>query len=176
MGTHGTSRTRAENIVASHTFNPTDDGWVTKGVYFWAFESSMGYAEDTAKLWWAFSNKNSRYAGDPDASCAVLKVKILHPGDGYFDATDPAFVEQFYEIAKVKNVSENNRKETLAWFIDQTSQELQRTFSVIKASAPTPPVIKGAGGPQLAQVISKMSNVYIVKEHARHLIEEIIIV
>lgn len=176
MGTHGTSRTRAESIVASQTFNPTNEGWVTRGVYFWAFESSIGYAEQTAKLWWAFANKNSIYAGDADASCAVLKVKILRPEDGYFDATDQVFIEQFFEIAKEKNVHEDNLKETLAWYIDQTSQALQKTFSVIKASVPSPPVIKGAGGRQLSQLISKMSSVYVVKEHGRHLIEEIIIV
>lgn len=173
MGTHGTTRSRAKEIVSSGNFRPSEEGWYSKGVYLWAVHSHPGYARENARLWWKFANEKKIYQGDSDPACAVLEAKIEKPAE-YYDAATDEFNEKLHEIALSKGISEGQLKETLSWFVGEIAKELKVDFLVLKVSVPSPPPIKNERG--LTQLISKMSPAYVVRERGLHLIKEISLV
>ena len=173
VGTHGTTRSRADAIVNSRNFKPSPDGLYSRGVYLWAVHSHTGYARENARLWWTFAAAKGVYKGDANADCAILEAKIEKPAE-YYDAATDEFNEKLYEIAKSKSVSGDKLKETLIWFVDEIAKELNTNFLVLKVLVPSPPPIGKNKG--LVQLISKMSPAYVVKEGGLHLIKEIALV
>lgn len=102
LGTHGTSRTRAETIVATRCFRPTgDDGHVGSGIYFWAYVNNIRLAKHLAECWWEGYKRRGAYVGDADESCAVVDVTIKDPGaPSFLDATNEVFREALAEMAQ----------------------------------------------------------------------------
>ena len=173
LGTHGTSRTRAEAIVSSRTFVHTaSDGHSGAGVYFWAYETALGLAAHLARLWWATYFRQQKYATDADPSCAILDVGIECPsGDAYLDATTVEFRETLTQMASSFEDCDGFELDTAtAYVVDQIESRTNRPVLVMKALLKSP---SRSGLPSFVARDFPMSAAYVVRQHGNHLIRNI---
>ncbi|WP_139235342.1 hypothetical protein [Paenacidovorax caeni] len=173
LGTHGTCRSRAKEILDSQTFKASVNGYGGSGAYFWACVNGFKYGVGLAESWWAFSNHKRHYQAEKDASLAVLGATIRKPDDPkFFDATDVEFMEGLYSVMQSKRKNEDDLPEVTEFLIGKFQEKYDVNFQVIKMLVATPPTIKGRTR-TYAQMISKASHAYLVKQSGINLIEKI---
>lgn len=176
LGTHGTSRTRAEAIVASKAFLATGDGGhAGPGIYFWAYETNVELAKHLAQLWWATYLRWNKYETDADTTCAVVDVAIRRPeSDAYYDATSLAFREALASMAASFGDCEGFEVgPAISYLIDQIEVKSGVKVLVMKASVKSPAHSKK---PSLVARDFPMSEAYVVRSGGECLLEKIEII
>lgn len=176
LGTHGTSRTRAEAIAASKKFSPTgSDGHAGAGIYFWAYETSIDLAKHLAYLWWATYSRQGKYSSDLNEELAILNVSIEKPEDkSYCDATTLAFKEALAKMANsFENKSEFEVGPAIAYLVDKIEEKNSSRILVLKASVQSPSRSKK---PSIWVKSFPMSDAYIVRSGGDSLIKKIQII
>ena len=172
LGTHGTSRSRAEAIVASRQFIPTgEDGHAGAGIYFWSYIGNIKLAKHLATMWWHFYNKKNQYVGDADPSCAVIDVTICHPGQSaYVDATGEEFREALAELVDVLDGTQDFSflKET-GYLFKELEKKSGEPILVAKVLLGMP---KTNGIPSIVVRDFPMAPAYIVRRGGEALIED----
>jgi len=108
LGTHGTSRTRAESIQFGHFKKPSKVGRAGTGVYFWAYENKIDLALELAKLWWERCLNNDDYVDDKHQECKVICATLNLDQSLFFDASNSYFQEILFQTAKQRNVTSLN--------------------------------------------------------------------
>lgn len=173
LGTHGTSKSRADAIVDGKKFRPSSGGYVGHGAYFWAYESDEDYGVGLAKCWWALAHNTGEYKNDVDQACAVISAKIVRPKDEEFlDATQLFFREALFKVIRQKSLTVKNVPEVTAWLIDEIQEQENKQFMVIKALVTTPRLVRKQTI-NAAQVVCGTSESYVVKAIGLHLIKDI---
>lgn len=103
----------------------------------------------------------------------MLGVGIKHPEKGkLLDATVQEFREALYSAMLAKQCSEDDLPEVTAVLIEEMEAENGKDFDVVKLFIKTPPKLKGVAQ-SVAQMVSRVSDAYLVKENGLHLINEI---
>ncbi|MGE8495385.1 MAG: hypothetical protein ACN6OT_19785 [Comamonas sp.] len=185
LGMHGTSATRAAAILESRVFRiaePVGDkpfgyGYGGRGAYFWAYEQDEDYGWQLARSWWAFAHrKKDLYAGDADCSCAVLGVEISPPPEGkLLDATEQLFREALFQAMQNKKSNKQDLPEVTAVLIEEMEAANGDVFDVVKLHIATPPVVSDEYK-TYAQIVSRASDAYLVKDTGLNLIGNIRII
>ena len=85
-GTHGTSRSRANNIVANG-FRLSPVGKRGSGVYFWGYlsDSMETISRSLAEAWWFDVKRRHLYDKDENKSCSVVFASFDVSDDLHFD-------------------------------------------------------------------------------------------
>ncbi len=173
LGTHGTTISRAKEILNSQAFKASNSGHAGSGVYFWAYENEERYGYELAECWWSFATSKQRYLDDAEPSCCVLKVEFSHPGEKKFlDATIQQFQEAVFRALVMQDRSEDDVPEIAAVLIEEMELANGEDFDVIRVRIKTPPVVKKTSQ-RFAQMVSKMSDAYLMKESGFNLIQKI---
>lgn len=173
-GTHGTSKSRAEKILASQKFESSPEGYTGPGIYFWAYENDLNYAKEIAELWWRFVlDKQNTYNKDTDKSCNVLNVKIsIQNKKEYLDITTQYYKEQILSVLKAQNCTKRNEiGKIIAAFIDRYENLTNAKISILKASVISPPPT--TNNKSEIHLAYPMSDCYIVRHERHDLLSEI---
>lgn len=172
-GTHGTCLSCAKEIIKSQQFHASKDGHVGSGAYFWAYENNARYAVELAECWWAFLCGKGKYKDYEETKCAVLDAQIAGcEKDDFLDATGIWFRESLDQVMRIRSKSEDDLPAITEMLIQELQKEAETEFLVIKIDIKTPPTPKGRRQ-TYAQMVSKMSTAYVVKESGLGLIKEI---
>ncbi|NRT58602.1 hypothetical protein [Sphaerotilus uruguayifluvii] len=175
-GTHGTSMSRASNIVKIKKFIPSSDGLCGKGVYFWAINNSLDFAKKLAKNWWRFSLKHHSdvFKDDYDKGLAVLKATIKPIENEFYDATSDEFLSLISIVAEEKSIlTKNDVLKLRAALVDEIEKEKNVKFSVVKIDVDVPGKSKGEVAPPSFYWIKKQAACYVVKDKAEEIIQDI---
>lgn len=137
IGLHGTSRSRADNILKSN-FKPYP-GRAGKGIYFWR---ENAFSKIIAKSWFNFSLKKNNYDLDADKNFAYFKVKISVNEENFLDLELPELKDQLAVIAEKRNIDRKTREDVISalfdYFIDTLEKELKTSFKVWQARVNAP--------------------------------------
>lgn len=139
LGTHGTSRTRAESIQQINFKIPRNAGRAGTGVYFWSYEEDVDLAYELAKLWWQKCFEDHLYAGDQHQDCKVICATLSLDESLYFDTTNSHFQTKLFQIAKSRNITNvSNFSRLYDVMIRNIESELKVKFLVIAANVSRP--------------------------------------
>lgn len=92
-GTHGTSQTRAEQILREG-FQTSPVGRVGSGVYLWAYVEDAAVARELAEGWFVSQTNRNVYAGEPDATLSILYAEFDAEDHACIDCDAPEFQEK----------------------------------------------------------------------------------
>lgn len=173
MGTHGTSRSKAEAIVAENSFKPTGpEGYSGSGIYFWAYGQQIDTAKHLAELWWRASSQRGNYSTDKNKECAVISAQITDPGEPeYYDASTEEFRSSVASLATSLTCQEEfNLAEATATVLAHIEKQIGKKILVLKA------LVKSPAPKGQSSVIAKnfpMWNVYVVRDGGEKLFTKI---
>lgn len=175
-GTHGTSKSRAHEIITKERFEASKEGLLGAGAYFWAFADDVSFALRLASNWWRFASvKLNAYRDDTDNSLAVLKAQIEVDQNVYFDASSDSFLELLVKTAEEKKIesSKNDFNKLRAVLLKEIEALQGFNFGVLKAVVEVPGAIKGADGAPFVYWATKQAASYVVMPHALNLVSNI---
>lgn len=127
LGTHGTSRTRAESIQLGQFKRPHKAGRAGTGVYFWSYEDEIDLALELAKLWWKRCFDNGDYVADTHKDCKVVCASLNLDQSLFFDASDSYFQTKLFQTAKSRNVT---NQYGLARLYDVVISDIEKALNV----------------------------------------------
>jgi hypothetical protein len=175
LGTHGTSKSRAEKIIASQKFDSSLEGYAGPGIYFWAYEKDVSYAKEVAQLWWQFVlDKQKTYEKDKDKSCSILNAKInVLNKEEYLDIATQYYKEQILSVLRAQNCTEKSEVgRIIASIVEKHEISLSTKISILKAAVTTPPPTNK--NKSIIQIVYTMSDCYIIRHERNNLLSEII--
>lgn len=137
FGLHGTSRSRADNIL-NDSFKP-NPGRVGKGIYFWR---KNAYSNTLAKGWYDFYFKKKNYELDTDKRFTYINVRICVDEENFLDLESPELKDQLALIAQKRNIDRKTNEDVISalfdYFIGRLEEELQTRYKVWQARVNSP--------------------------------------
>ena len=126
-GTHGTTRTRAENI--------SKEGFTAKvgergtGAYFWR---ENVYAVPLAVGWYQNQLNRGEYGTDRDKRCSVVKASINVASDTLIDLEDPDIKDDFLRYFLEKGVEDSrNAGKIYDMFLEMLEEESGKKLALV---------------------------------------------
>lgn len=178
-GTHGTSRTKADSIVANQFFKPTEakKGRVGEGVYLWASHENDPadvVATYLAISWHSVHIRSGAYAKDPSTNCAVVGVDISPPAElEYFDATPHKFQNELQLMAILAGPEEFDTGSATSILIKRLERIRSSTILLLKTTVQTP---KRPGRHCAVAANFPHSPIYLVRDGGHKLLSNIKII
>ncbi|MDX4955872.1 hypothetical protein [Delftia acidovorans] len=171
-GTHGTSRTYADAILAGNWFKPTvaKKSRAGKGVYFWASHEDDAEEIVTKYLavsWFMVHRRSGIYGKDSD-NCAVIGVDISQPSElEYFDATPHKFQNELQLMALTAGAKNFDTGSATSVLIKKLEAIRKSTIILLKTTVQTP---KRPGTQCPIAKSFPNSNVYVVRDGGQKLL------
>jgi hypothetical protein len=138
-GIHGTTRSAAQKIVQSQTFQTTPIGRVGTGVYFW--RESL-YAKDLALCWYEYRVRKGDY---PAHEGVILTVDLGVNENELLDLEHPSYKDALSLFAKTRpsELSPADDAGELGilynLFIGELETTAQQKYKVCQVRLPSPP-------------------------------------
>lgn len=129
-GTHGTTRSRAEDIAAAK-FKICSVGERGTGVYFW---HKNILAEKLAIGWYCNQLARGSYSKDEKKTCSVIEASFTAEDDEYINIEDPdekAAIIQFLETNNIEDVRDVGKAYDL--FLESVETELVTKLVLVYA-------------------------------------------
>lgn len=167
-GTHGTCRTRAQNIF-NVGFSGLAAGKRGSGVYFWGYNHDELEPQvcELASAWWNYSLKQGRYSKEANPKCAVINVSLHLSDEEVLDMEGQIIREKFIiysqkVLAKLQDVSDELVSQVYDMFVASLESVLGQSFKMVHVKVQRPTKWKYALQPQ--NDISGQPSCYVVKE------------
>lgn len=140
-GTHGTSASRASNIMFNG-FQPTLTGRAGKGVYFWNYYSHPHNAKQLAIAWHEAQHRRNTYKGETSPNCAVIYGSYDVDDSDVLDCTG-AVQEEITEILRTTVKKEDAYNEVdihsaYEYVISAIEKKRGAAVILVKAAVPLP--------------------------------------
>ncbi|GGX14011.1 hypothetical protein [Undibacterium macrobrachii] len=139
LGTHGTSKSRADNIQQGQFRQPKEAGRAGTGIYFWAYENEIDLALELAKLWWSNCYESGHYDSDQHKDCKVICAGLNVDETAFFDTSILYFQEKLFQTARSRGVRKGYQLCKLYdTIIKEIEIALKSKFLVIAANVSRP--------------------------------------
>lgn len=165
-GTHGTSRSKANNIVANG-FHASPVGIRGSGVYFWGYlsDSMEEISRNLAKAWWSDATRRQSYSQDSDKSCSVVFAAFDVSNDLHFDFEAQEVRESFIRysdkmIDRIEGDDDEKASTLYDMFVQRIETKSQKQYKLIHFKVHPP---RGFVFPILRDIIGQPS-CYAVKD------------
>lgn len=143
-GTHGTCRTRANNILAVG-FSASAVGKRGSGAYLWGYthDDLKPKVSELACAWWHFAQKQGSYSKEKDKNCAVVHVTLCLVDDDVLDMENQQIREKFelYNQTvrdKLKGSSEEQLSQVYDMFVTDLEGVLRKNFKMVHVKVQRP--------------------------------------
>lgn len=167
-GTHGTCRSRANEIIANG-FSSSSAGRRGSGVYMWGYTNDKlkPQVSELACAWWNYSHKQGNYSKDSDKRCAIVDSTLHLEDDFVLDMEIQAIREKFIIYSEtflegIESYTPKEISEVYDAFVDDLEQKLGYAFQMVHVKVQRP--VKWSYKLLPDQDIAGQPSCYVVKD------------